>query len=282
MTINEVRELKNLFEERQKVLDPDYQISSSPIENGRLYDFHQFANGEKCEGVYCVKNKYGQSYWFVLIEWNRKIGYYLIVFPENRSGPLIEIHKTEVKIGFENLLWKYSPSKRDGRNALRKAYFSKFVPGGNVVISLPKEVFEMNSFFEDVFSLANIRLKADNLEEDEPEVRRGFMEGKRVERRHFLRERNPKVIKLAKAAFKKKHSRLFCEICGFDFQKIYGAIGEDFIEAHHTLPLSKIEDEKVETKVEDIALLCSNCHKMIHRKRPWLVMDDLKSLLSKP
>lgn len=280
MTINEILELKSLFEERQKQSDLEYKIATWAFEKGRIYNFQQWANEKKCEGAFLITSQFGQSYWFVLIDWYDRGDYYLIIFPENRSGPLIEIHKTEVKIDFKNLLWAYSPSKRDGRNALRKAYFSKFAPGGNVVISFPKEVSEMNSFFEDVFSLATIRLKSDNLEEDEPEVREGFIEGKRVERKHLSRERNPKVIKLAKASFKKKHGRLFCEICGFDFQKIYGAIGEDFIEAHHTLPLDNIEDEIVETKVEDIALLCSNCHKMIHRKRPWLEMDDLKLLLA--
>ena len=33
------------------------------------------------------------------------------------------------------------------------------------------------------------------------------------------------------------------------------------------------------TKAEDIALLCSNCHKMVHRKRPWLSMKNLKEIL---
>lgn len=282
MTINEILELKHLFEERQKQADWEYKISNLPIENGQIFNFQQWANGRKCEGAFLVSNQTEQSYWFVLIDWYDRGDYYLIIYPENHSSPLIEIHKTktEAETGIKNFLWKYSPSKRDGQNEQRKVYFSKFAHGTDVIISFPKEVFEMNSFFEEIFSLVDIRLKSDNLDEEEPEVREGFIEGKRVEKRHFLQERNPKVIKLAKANFKKKHGRIFCEICGFDFYKVYGTIGEDFIEAHHTLPLSKIKDESVKTKVEDIALLCSNCHRMIHRKRPWLEMNDLKLLLS--
>ncbi|MFN3092826.1 hypothetical protein [Bacillus pumilus] len=35
------------------------------------------------------------------------------------------------------------------------------------------------------------------------------------------------------------------------------------------------------TKVEDIAIVCSNCHRMLHRKRPWLNKDQLKLLIEK-
>ncbi|MCW5921401.1 MAG: HNH endonuclease [Saprospiraceae bacterium] len=73
---------------------------------------------------------------------------------------------------------------------------------------------------------------------------------------------------------------MFCQICGFDFQQVYGKVGEDYIEAHHTLPLSEIENEQTQTQIEDIALLCSNCHKMIHRKRPWLTMTKIKDLIA--
>ena len=35
------------------------------------------------------------------------------------------------------------------------------------------------------------------------------------------------------------------------------------------------------TKPEDIAMLCANCHRMVHKKRPWLKMKDLSKLLKK-
>lgn len=107
-----------------------------------------------------------------------------------------------------------------------------------------------------------------------------FPEGKIVERIHKNRERSSKLIETAKLNFKKKHGRLFCEICEFDFEKKYGAIGKSFIEAHHTIPVSEMNANHV-TKIEDIALLCSNCHSMVHKKRPWLTMKKLKSLIKK-
>lgn len=106
----------------------------------------------------------------------------------------------------------------------------------------------------------------------------GFPEGKLVLKQHLVRERNSEVIKLAKERFIQQYGKLFCEICGFDFSTQYGDIGEGYIEGHHTKPVSEMTENE-ETRVEDIALVCSNCHRMLHRKRPWLTINELKELL---
>jgi 5-methylcytosine-specific restriction protein A len=105
-----------------------------------------------------------------------------------------------------------------------------------------------------------------------------FPEGKIVERTHKARERNSQVITLAKENFKKLNGRIFCQICDFDFDKTYGSIGKDFIEGHHTVAVSDMTPGH-KTKVEDIAMLCANCHRMVHKKRPWLTMKDLDQLI---
>ncbi|MDM5358816.1 HNH endonuclease [Peribacillus sp. ACCC06369] len=67
-------------------------------------------------------------------------------------------------------------------------------------------------------------------------------------------------------------------MCRFDFKEHYGDIGEGYIEGHHTKPISEMgEDEQ--TKIEDIVLVCANCHRMLHRRRPWLSINELKELL---
>lgn len=106
-----------------------------------------------------------------------------------------------------------------------------------------------------------------------------YPEGKMAERKHIFRERDSKVVQLAKQNFKNKHGRLFCQACEFDFEKEYGEIGVDFIEAHHSLPLSEMKDGHI-TKIDDFAMLCPNCHRMIHKKRPWVRMEDLMKLRS--
>lgn len=106
----------------------------------------------------------------------------------------------------------------------------------------------------------------------------GFPEGKLKLKQHLVRERNQEVIKRAKERFLTLHGKLFCEICDFDFKEHYGEIGEGYIEGHHTKPISEM-GENEETKVEDIALVCANCHRILHRKRPWLSINELKELL---
>ena len=114
--------------------------------------------------------------------------------------------------------------------------------------------------------------------EDNLETMGEFPEGRIVERKHKMRERNSKVVRLAKAKFMSKHGRLFCEVCKFDFEESYGVVGKDFIEAHHTIPVSDMT-EGDSTKVEDIAILCSNCHRMVHKRRPWLSMKELNQII---
>ncbi|WP_370013916.1 HNH endonuclease [Peribacillus sp. B2I2] len=128
-----------------------------------------------------------------------------------------------------------------------------------------------------IWGLRSFEPKGNNVDLTEDDL--GFIEGKKKLRQHIYRERNPKVIRMAKEKFKQEHNGLlFCEICGFDFYETYGEIGEDFIEGHHTVPVSHLEEGQV-TKVEDIAIVCSNCHRMLHRKRPWLSKDQLKTLM---
>lgn len=99
-----------------------------------------------------------------------------------------------------------------------------------------------------------------------------FPEGKAVLEIHLHRERNTRLVKEAKIAFQKEHNgQLFCEACGFNFYEVYGDIGKEYIEAHHLLkPVSEMEEGDV-TKIGDLAMLCANCHRMVHRIRPWII-----------
>ena len=106
----------------------------------------------------------------------------------------------------------------------------------------------------------------------------GFPEGKLVERKHKSRERNAKLIASVKSAFLRENNKLFCTVCEFDFEKKYGERGAGFIEAHHTIPVSDMKPGQ-KTQTEDIALVCSNCHKILHRTRPWLSMNRLKEIV---
>lgn len=74
---------------------------------------------------------------------------------------------------------------------------------------------------------------------------------------------------------------LKCKVCGFDFFEFYGERGEGFIEIHHVKPLSVLKGEaQAINPVTDLVPLCSNCHRMIHRR--WdnvLTIDQLKDIV---
>lgn len=107
-----------------------------------------------------------------------------------------------------------------------------------------------------------------------------FPEGKQLLKEHLVRERNPKLIQRAKELYKTKYGKLTCQVCGFDFEEEYGEIGKDYIEGHHTKPVSEMMDGE-QSKPEDIAMVCANCHRMLHRRRPWLTIDELSKLKNK-
>ncbi len=92
---------------------------------------------------------------------------------------------------------------------------------------------------------------------------------------HRTKERDTKLAKNKKEIFFKEHGRLFCEVCGFDFFIKYGERGFGYIECHHNKPVSEL-DYSTQVLINDLSLLCSNCHRIIHRTKPWLSIEKLK------
>lgn len=103
-------------------------------------------------------------------------------------------------------------------------------------------------------------------------------EGRALAGTHLRRERNPKLRTAKLAAVRAQGRRIACEVCGFDFAATYGQVGEGYIEVHHVLPLHA--SGPVLTRLDDLALLCANCHRMIHRARPWLTPHDLRIVVN--
>ena len=75
-----------------------------------------------------------------------------------------------------------------------------------------------------------------------------------------------------------KSNKLICETCKFDFDEVYGEHGKGFIECHHLLPVSQMSINQ-KTRLDDLCLLCANCHRMIHKKKPWLSIKKLKEII---
>lgn len=93
---------------------------------------------------------------------------------------------------------------------------------------------------------------------------------------HRSRERSLRDAKITQAIENSRHGRLLCEVprCGFDFEDVYGASGRGAAEVHHLTPLASI-DHVVETTLDDLAVVCANCHRMIHLGGECKALDKL-------
>jgi 5-methylcytosine-specific restriction enzyme A len=126
---------------------------------------------------------------------------------------------------------------------------------------------------------ANVRVIAPvDAEVDEEDIA-DAPEGWILTRVHRVRERNRALVEKKKQQVLATEGQLACEGCGFDFATMYGEHGKGFIECHHTIPVSTLKAGG-RTRVVDLALVCSNCHRMIHRRAEWLTMGQLRELTS--
>lgn len=72
-----------------------------------------------------------------------------------------------------------------------------------------------------------------------------------------------------------------CFGCNFDFKEKYGKLGEGFIEIHHITLLSSYNEKKTTNPKTDLIPLCSNCHRMVHRKKNYVLsLSELKKVIN--
>lgn len=104
---------------------------------------------------------------------------------------------------------------------------------------------------------------------------RSAIEGREYMQQVTFRERNQSLI-----AAKKANSDCKCEICEFSFVETYGEIGQGYIIAHHIEALGHREAPS-RTTLDDIALVCANCHAMLHVQDPPLLPAELRAILKR-
>jgi 5-methylcytosine-specific restriction protein A len=152
---------------------------------------------------------------------------------------------------------------------------------------LDEEVFkEFMNDKERLHSIANeirkismdekLKAKIYKIEDDEETFNDSVMEGQVLYKLHKVRERNNEIVLLKKKQAIDLVGFLSCEACIFDFEKFYGVVGKGYIECHHRTPLSKFKAEAI-TRLDDLALVCSNCHRILHRSTNALSVEDLKT-----
>lgn len=105
----------------------------------------------------------------------------------------------------------------------------------------------------------------------------GSPEGRLLERKHFIRERDRRLRQEKIDSHVAVNAGLACEVCGFDYHATYGPHGDGYIECHHVRPLH--DSGPTRTRLEDLILICANCHRMIHRRTPWLAPVELRRMV---
>lgn len=127
-------------------------------------------------------------------------------------------------------------------------------------------------WYNDAYSPQNVQDFLELFEDDE-----AYAEGRTVLRTVKQRQRSRRLVSEAKSKFRTLHEgRLFCEVCGFDFDNAYGI---DYIEAHHTEQIASLEEETLNT-TEAVVMLCANCHRAAHTRTPPYSVEELRAMMN--
>lgn len=266
------------------------------------------------DGQYLVTGSAGQGVWArapwlaifnIQITDSAQRGYYPVyLFREDMSGVYLSLNQgaTEAREG-------YKSNAKDALRSRAKNFYSRlgnqtadftsnsidlrassltndstFYEAGSIL----SKFYDINNFPEedtikaDLISVLNFYnqlvyseetlSEKQALEDDEQDE--SMYEDLRELRIHKRVERNAELSKRVK-----KIQGYTCKICGFNYEKTYGELGKGYIEAHHLTPVSKIKGQKLKRDPKtDFAVLCANCHRMVHRSN---LVHDIETFKKK-
>jgi 5-methylcytosine-specific restriction enzyme A len=87
-------------------------------------------------------------------------------------------------------------------------------------------------------------------------------------------ERNPDARRKCIA-----HYGASCMACGFDFVRLNGNVGRNFIHVHHLRQLALIGKEYQIDPISDLRPGCPNCHAIIHRRKEAYTIEEVQALM---
>jgi 5-methylcytosine-specific restriction enzyme A len=105
------------------------------------------------------------------------------------------------------------------------------------------------------------------------------LSGKEEGAHYFKRVKRYERSRINRAACIEIHGTC-CKICGFNFGKVYGELGEGFIHVHHIVPISEMGGSYILNPGTDFVPVCPNCHAMLHRKQTVVPPNELKMILA--
>lgn len=100
-----------------------------------------------------------------------------------------------------------------------------------------------------------------------PDIEASYFEGAQRPKFVLHRRREAELRRAKIAAVMAQTGKLVCEVpnCDFDFKERYDELGEGYVQVHHLIPLNKAPKEGRKIFLKDLAVVCANCHAMIHR-----------------
>lgn len=72
-----------------------------------------------------------------------------------------------------------------------------------------------------------------------------------------------------------------CQVCDFDFESVYGALGDGCVRVHHVVSPGQLGPAYKLDPVRDLRPVCANCHYMLHRTEPAVSVEHLRQLLQR-
>lgn len=189
---------------------------------------------------------------------------------QSSAKDVLRLRATDFRAQIGNITGSF-PDKEINLIPSSKNSFSAYYEAGNIcakyydVKAIPLEqeliadLHDLLKLYETLSHNETIPLNLTWLEEDENE----YIEDLQLFRSHKRIERNTRLVKAVK-----RSQGSICQVCKTDFEKIYGEIGRGYIEAHHLTPLAELKGQKISLNPwKDFAVLCANCHRMIHRSQ---------------
>jgi len=215
------------------------------------------------QGVTAVREEFGRG---AIQEMRRRAG--LI---RSRLSEYVEsFPETEIDLGAKGDL----PSAYEAAHAFGRTYLSENIPCEEILVSDLQDLLGL-------YAKLTARGGLDTFEDSSSAKPTGQVDSIIERRRYRLHRKIDRNSRAAEAA-KKVHG-YECQACGFDFEAAYGVLGRGYIEAHHLTPIAELpEDHPVSQDPEtDFAVLCANCHRMIHRATPLLSLKTLRKIRQK-
>lgn len=289
-------------------ISKEESFAKNPLANFLRQDFPTtiFKLLNKNEGLIC-KGSAGQGNWArgpwvaifdKLITTTAQSGYYPVyLFREDMAGAYLSLNQgmTELKrqyksdaktalssraMNFRAMLGEQpgfiqnidlTPSASSNDTAFYEAgnIYAKFYPN-NMIPSEEQLVADLHAIMDlyEKLILANEGGSLDPEPEGDEPPGLHYEDATRF-RLHKKIERNTALTKDVK-----KLQGYRCQVCGMSFEEIYGEIGRGYIEAHHLRSLASIKGRKVAYDPQkDFAVLCANCHRMVHRSD---ILDDMR------